>query len=89
MRAAHPTRMLKDCQRLPLRWPAIMVLVSCLAAALAAAGQEPVRPGEHGLKVGEKASAFRLQSAEGQEYTLTNLLARGKLALVFYRSAGW
>ena len=81
--------MLKDSQGLPLRWPALMLAISCLAAALPAVGQEPVRLGEHGLKVGEKAPAFRLQSAEGQEYTLTNLLARGKVALVFYRSANW
>ena len=80
--------MLKDAQSLPLRWPAIMLLVSCLAVALPATGQELVRPGEHGLTVGEKAPAFRLQSAEGQEYTLANLMARGKVALVFYRSAG-
>ena len=65
------------------------LLVACLVMALPAAGQETVRPGEHGLKVGEKAPAFRLQSAEGKEYTLTNLLARGTVALVFYRSAGW
>ena len=66
-----------------------MLVVSNLLAALTAAGQEPVRPMEHGLKVGEKAPEFRLKSADGKEVVLTNLLARGKVALVFYRSADW
>ena len=44
---------------------------------------------EQGLKVGAKAPEFRLKAADGKEYALTELLKRGKVALVFYRSADW
>ena len=76
-------------QKFSLRWPVIMLVVFCLAAVLPATGQEPVRPGEHGLKVGEKAPEFRLKGADGKEYALADLRAAGKVALVFYRSADW
>lgn len=42
-----------------------------------------------GLAVGEKAPAFQLTGNDGQEHTLAELLANGKLALVFQRSADW
>ena len=70
-------------QKCSLRRLAIMLVFSCLAAVLPAAGQEPVRPGEHGLKVGEKAPEFRLKGADGKEYALADLCAGGKVALVF------
>jgi hypothetical protein len=60
----------------------------CLVAMLPAVAQS-VRAEEHGLKAGQKAPEFRLKSADGTEVALTNLLARGKVALVFYRSADW
>jgi peroxiredoxin len=50
---------------------------------------DPLVSDEPGLKVGQQAPAFRLKSAAGSEVALTNLLTRGKVALVFYRSADW
>ena len=42
-----------------------------------------------GLKVGTKAPAFTLKDQEGKERSLDELLKKGKVALVFYRSASW
>jgi hypothetical protein len=66
-----------------------MLLLPCFAAVLPASAQEFTRPGEPGLRVGQPAPAFRLKSADGAEVALTNLLTRGNVALVFYRSADW
>lgn len=81
--------MLNALPNCSLRWSALLLVTSFLAAVLPAAGQETVRPSDPGLKVGEKAPTFHLKSAEGTEVALTNLLSRGKVALVFYRSADW
>ena len=42
-----------------------------------------------GLKVGDKAPAFTLKDAAGNDVSLAGLVAKGKVALVFYRSADW
>jgi cytochrome oxidase Cu insertion factor (SCO1/SenC/PrrC family) len=42
-----------------------------------------------GVTVGEKAPAFTLKDQAGNERTLDEFLKKGKVALVFYRSAGW
>ena len=42
-----------------------------------------------GLKVGEKAPKFTLKDQEGKERSLDEFLGKGKVALVFYRSADW
>ena len=42
-----------------------------------------------GLQVGVKAPAFTLKDQQGKERTLEEYLKKGKVALVFYRSAGW
>ncbi|MEO5958701.1 MAG: peroxiredoxin family protein [Opitutaceae bacterium] len=42
-----------------------------------------------GLKVGEKAPDFSLRNAAGEEIALQALLKKGKVALVFVRSADW
>jgi len=41
------------------------------------------------LEVGDLAPNFRLQDQTGTERTLESLLAQGKVALVFHRSAEW
>ena len=41
------------------------------------------------VEVGEKAPAFRLQDQNGQQHALEDLLQKGKVALVFLRSADW
>ena len=42
-----------------------------------------------GLKVGARAPAFTLKDQHSQERSLGELLKKGKVALVFYRSASW
>jgi cytochrome oxidase Cu insertion factor (SCO1/SenC/PrrC family) len=42
-----------------------------------------------GLKVGTRAPAFALKDQHGKERTLDEFRSKGKVALVFYRSAGW
>jgi cytochrome oxidase Cu insertion factor (SCO1/SenC/PrrC family) len=42
-----------------------------------------------GLAVGTKAPAFKLVGQDGKEHALADLLLKGKLALVFHRSAEW
>jgi cytochrome oxidase Cu insertion factor (SCO1/SenC/PrrC family) len=44
---------------------------------------------QSGLTVGEKAPKFTLKDQEGKERSLDDLLKKGKVALVFYRSADW
>ena len=47
-------------------------------------------PDEHtGLTVGAKAPAFSLTDQDGKERSLNDFLKKGKVALVFYRSASW
>jgi cytochrome oxidase Cu insertion factor (SCO1/SenC/PrrC family) len=42
-----------------------------------------------GLKIGTKAPAFTLMDQSGKERSLNEFLEKGKVALVFYRSASW
>ena len=42
-----------------------------------------------GLKVGAKAPSFSLKDQQGKERSLDEFLKKGKVALVFYRSADW
>lgn len=42
-----------------------------------------------GLQVGATAPGFVLKDASGQDVSLQSLLAKGKVALAFYRSADW
>ena len=50
---------------------------------------KPAPEGQTGLKVGEKAPKFTLKDQQGAERSLDELLKKGKVALVFYRSADW
>jgi hypothetical protein len=42
-----------------------------------------------GLKVGESAPSFMLKDQEGSDRSLDELIKKGPVALVFYRSADW
>ncbi len=44
---------------------------------------------QSGLAVGEKAPKFTLKDQDGKERSLDEFLGKGKVALVFYRSADW
>ncbi len=50
---------------------------------------KPASDEQSGMKVGEKAPKFTLKDQEGKERSLDDLLKKGKVALVFYRSADW
>ena len=62
-------------------------------AALAVAGSwmltEEMAPRHVGLPIGTPAPDFALVDQRGNTTNLASLLARGKLAVVFYRSADW
>jgi len=67
-----------------LRWT---LAALALAAAPAWAADPPAE--KTGFKVGEKAPAFALKDQTGKERTLDEFVKRGKVAIVFYRSAAW
>jgi cytochrome oxidase Cu insertion factor (SCO1/SenC/PrrC family) len=70
---------------------ALAVALALLAAPnVRAQGKGKPAPEElTGLKVGAKAPKFTLKDQEGKERSLDELLKKGKVALVFYRSADW
>ena len=75
----------------PVRWMLLVLMFSLVAAPdLRAQGKGKPAPEEQtGLKVGEKAAKFTLKDQDGKERSLDEFLGKGKVALVFYRSADW
>jgi cytochrome oxidase Cu insertion factor (SCO1/SenC/PrrC family) len=70
--------------------PTAALVGSLLMGTTAAATLAEQPPDEKtGLKVGTKAPAFTLKSQDGKEHSLDEYLKKGKVALVFYRSASW
>jgi len=73
--------------------PSILPFAAGLGLLLAStAGSEAAdkAPEEKtGPKVGAKAPAFMLKDQSGKERTLDEFTKKGKVALVFYRSASW
>ena len=70
----------------------VLAAAALLIAAPTAWSQGKGKPApeeQTGLKVGEKAPPFTLKDQEGKERTLDEFLRKGKVALVFYRSADW
>jgi cytochrome oxidase Cu insertion factor (SCO1/SenC/PrrC family) len=66
---------------------AAMLLVA--PAAFSQAKGKAAPNDKAGLRVGEKAPKFTLKDQQGKERSLDELLKKGKVALVFYRSADW
>jgi hypothetical protein len=64
-------------------------MLGALVWALVATAADPAPEAKTGIKVGEKAPAFKLKDQTGEERELTALLKIGPTALVFYRSASW
>ncbi len=50
---------------------------------------EPAPPEKTGVAIGEKAPAFTLKDQAGKERQLDEWLKRGKIAVIFHRSASW
>jgi cytochrome oxidase Cu insertion factor (SCO1/SenC/PrrC family) len=50
---------------------------------------KPAPDEQTGVKVGEKAPKFTLKDQEDKNRSLDEFLGKGKVALVFYRSADW
>lgn len=75
----------------PIRSMALAATVVLLAAPTAwSQGRGKPAPEEQtGLEVGARAPSFALKDQEGKERSLEELLKKGKVALVFYRSADW
>lgn len=74
-----------------IRRPLLAAAVALLAATTLSA-QERGKPAPEeltGLKVGAKAPRFTLKDQAGQDRPLDEFLGKGKVALVFYRSADW
>ena len=67
----------------------LLTLAAVLAVANWVQALDPPIEGKTGLKVGEKAPAFKLKDQDGTERTLEEFTKKGTVALVFHRSAGW
>ena len=65
------------------------VALTVLALAGTGRADDKVPDDKTGLAVGAKAPAFKLKDQNGKERTLEEFLKKGKVALVFYRSASW
>lgn len=64
----------------------VLYAMAALFVMTVTAAADDKRPG---LPVGDKAPAFTLKDQDGKERSLQDLLKKGKVALVFYRSADW
>ena len=75
----------------PTRLTALAVAAILLAAQSAWAQDRAKSAAEEqtGLRVGENAPKFTLTDQEDKERTLDEFLKKGKVALVFFRSADW
>jgi cytochrome oxidase Cu insertion factor (SCO1/SenC/PrrC family) len=74
-----------------IRSIALAMVVGVFAAPTAVAqGKAKPAPEEHtGVKIGANAPKFTLKDQKGEERSLDEFVKRGKVALVFYRSADW
>jgi cytochrome oxidase Cu insertion factor (SCO1/SenC/PrrC family) len=73
----------------PIRSIALaLALLAALDVQVKAQGK-PAPEELTGLKVGAKAPSFSLKDQQGKERSLNEFLKKGKVALVFYRSADW
>jgi hypothetical protein len=67
----------------------LLALAVGMALATCASAVDPPIEGKTGLKIGEKAPAFKLKDQNSKERTLEEFTKQGMVALVFHRSAGW
>ena len=70
----------------------LLAVIIVLQAAPILFSQDKGKSGaqeQPGLKVGASAPKFTLKDQEGSDRSLDELLEKGPVALVFYRSADW
>jgi len=74
-----------------IRSMALMLAFTLLSAPILRAQikGKPAPEGQSGLKVGARAPMFSLRDQDGKYRSLDELITKGKVALVFYRSADW
>jgi hypothetical protein len=72
-----------------IRFVALVAAVVLAAPALVLGQGKPAPEQKTGLNVGEKAPTFRLKDQQATVRSLDEFLKKGKVALVFYRSADW
>jgi hypothetical protein len=63
----------------------LIAILGCLLIGSAGAASA----GKPGAEIGKTAPSCTLVDQAGAERSLTSLLGRGKLAVVFFRSADW
>jgi cytochrome oxidase Cu insertion factor (SCO1/SenC/PrrC family) len=74
----------------PKRLAAVAAVMLFAAPAARLAAEEKLASDEQpGLNVGENAPRFTLKDQQNKERSLDEFLRKGKVALVFYRSADW
>ena len=62
---------------------------SFLFSLVSSFGQPAASTDTPGLKVGDRAPAFKLKDQNGKDHALADAVKQGTVALVFYRSADW
>ena len=75
----------------PIRLLALGMVIAVLATPTVRAQSQAKSAAEEqtGLKVGAQAPKFVLKDQSGKERSRDDLLKKGKVALVFFRSADW
>jgi cytochrome oxidase Cu insertion factor (SCO1/SenC/PrrC family) len=72
----------------PMALAAALVLLA-VPTARCQDTKKPAPKEQAGLEAGAKAPKFNLKDQDGKERSLDQFLGKGKVALVFYRSADW
>jgi cytochrome oxidase Cu insertion factor (SCO1/SenC/PrrC family) len=67
------------------RWLAAVAALALVGWPAAAQKKDK----DHGPKLGDEAPAFTLKDQDGKQRSLAELTKKGKVALVFFRSADW
>jgi hypothetical protein len=68
----------------------LIVAIAGLLCLASVSAQEPALQEKTGLKVGQKAPAFKLRDQTDKQQTFDDLAKNADyVALVFYRSANW
>jgi cytochrome oxidase Cu insertion factor (SCO1/SenC/PrrC family) len=70
-------------------WSGVVIMLLAAPTLFSQEKGKSAAQEQPGLKVGESAPRFTLKDQAGSDRTLNELLEKGPVALVFYRSADW